>query len=83
MFSIQIIEGGTLRTTVLAEVTLPMCDGLVSLDKIGLTALEFVSSSKFKHDHAGIDLVVVVVVEVEVVVVNVVVMSKIVIRSHK
>jgi hypothetical protein len=52
-----------------------MCDGLVSLDKIGLTALEFVSSSKFKHDHAGIDLVDLDVVEVEVVVVNVVVMS--------
>ena len=49
----QIIEGSTLRTTVLAEVTLPLCDAMVSLDKIALSAVEFVSNVKFKHDHAG------------------------------
>jgi hypothetical protein len=42
-----------LRTTVLAEVKLPMCDSNVGLDKISLAAVDFASSAKFKHDHAG------------------------------
>lgn len=52
-FYSKIIEGGTLRTTVLGEVTLPSLDVDVAIDKVGLTSVDFVSSVKFKHDHAG------------------------------
>jgi hypothetical protein len=52
--SLKIIEGGTLKTTVLAEVTLPTTDVDVGIDKIGLTSVDFVSNVKFKHDHSGI-----------------------------
>ena len=53
MVALQIIEGGTLRTTVLAEVTLPTTDVDVGIDKIGLSSVDFVSNVKFKHDHSG------------------------------
>ena len=53
--TLQIIEGGTLKTTVLAEVKLPLCESTQTLSSESLLQpIEFKSDLKINHDHAGL-----------------------------
>ena len=52
--TLQIIEGGTLKTTVLAEIKLPLCDSTQTLSEALLQPIEFKSDWKISHDHAGL-----------------------------
>ena len=52
--TLQIIEGGTLRTNVLAEVKIPICEPTKSLSDCTLEDIEFKSELKVVHDHAGL-----------------------------
>ena len=51
----QIVEGTTLRTTVLAEVQLPLCEAGKTLDMLPpMEPIDFRSNVRFSHDHAGL-----------------------------
>ena len=52
--TLQIIEGGTLKTTVVAEIKLPLCDSTQTLGEAVLQPIEFKSDWKISHDHAGL-----------------------------
>ena len=52
--TLQIIEGGTLKTTVLAEIKLPLCESTQTLSEVVLEPIEFKSDLKINHDHAGL-----------------------------
>ena len=51
---IQIVEGSTLRTSLLAELHLPIPDSGVSLDKAEALGHEFTSDQDVAHGHAGL-----------------------------
>ena len=51
---IQIIEGSTLRTSVLAEVSVPIPGPSSSIDKADVAVHEFVSEQLVSHGHAGL-----------------------------
>ena len=52
---LQIVEGSTLRTTILAEVQLPLCEAGKTLDMLPPTEpIDFRSKVRFAHDHAGL-----------------------------
>jgi coiled-coil and C2 domain-containing protein 2A len=51
---LQIHEGSTLRTTLLAEISLPLCDSKTTLDKTTAEPISFKSSNRVKHDHRGV-----------------------------
>lgn len=52
--TLQIIEGGTLKTTVIAEVKIPICEPTKTLSDSSLEAIDFKSDAKIQHDHAGL-----------------------------
>jgi coiled-coil and C2 domain-containing protein 2A len=53
--TLQIIEGGTLKTSILAEVKLPLCEATKTLaDCNRLEPIEFQSEVKISHDHSGL-----------------------------
>ena len=51
---IQIVEGSTLRTSLLAEVHLPIPDSGMSLDKAEAVGQQFTSDQEVAHGHAGL-----------------------------
>ena len=51
---IQIIEGSKLRTSVLAEVSVPIPGPSSSIDKADVAVHEFVSEQLVSHGHAGL-----------------------------
>ena len=51
---IQIIEGSTLRTSLLAEVNVPIPESRTSIDKADVDVHEFVSDQVMSHGHAGL-----------------------------
>lgn len=51
---LQIIEGGTLKTVVLAEVKLQLCEPTKTLADCSLEPIEFKSEIKVAHDHSGL-----------------------------
>jgi len=52
--TLQIIEGGTIKSSVLAEVKLPLCEPTKTLSDCTLEPIEFKCDSKTTHDHAGL-----------------------------
>ena len=53
-FKNRIIEGSTLRTSVLAEVSVPIPGPSSSIDKADVAVHEFVSEQLVSHGHAGL-----------------------------
>ena len=51
---VQVIEGSTLRTTVIAEVDVPIAESSLSLDKADVIPYEFTSDQDVSHGHAGL-----------------------------
>ena len=54
LLTLQIIEGGTIKTTVLAEIKLPLCEPTKTLNDCSLEGIEFKSDVKMEYDHAGL-----------------------------
>ena len=51
---IQLVEGSTLRTSVLAEIHLPIPEAGLSLEKCEAAGQEFTSDQEVAHGHAGL-----------------------------
>ena len=54
MLSLQIFEGSSLRSVLLTEVSLPICDSKTTLNQSSAEPIRFKSNLKVKHDHKGI-----------------------------
>ena len=54
IWKIQIVEGSTLRTSVLAELHLPIPEAGLSLEKCEAAGQEFSSQQEVAHGHAGL-----------------------------
>ena len=54
LLTLQIIEGGTIKTTVLAEIKLPLCEPTKTLSDCSLEPIDFKSETKMSYDHAGL-----------------------------
>ena len=51
----KIVETSTLRTTVLAEVQVPLCEAGKTLEMLPpIEPIDFQSNLRFAHDHAGL-----------------------------
>ena len=53
---VQLIETIGLRSFVLAEISLPLCEAATTLDKVKLEPISFKSEVRFSHDHAGMTM---------------------------
>ena len=51
---VRLVESSGLRSLVLAEISLPLCEAGTTLDKVKMEPIPFKSEVHFSHDHAGI-----------------------------